>query len=441
MQAGQNSAADSQLSQCSILHSQGETVRNYYLNFLAGLLIGMHPWQADAVTLDTAIKIAADKHPEMQMAEQQIDAAKGNLDEQGAYAYNPKLALEPQRRRLNGGGTSNDYYVTLSQGVEVGGKRAFREQSAQAALNAVSQRRDNTRQQVMIEASRAYVSLYFAGQTYELRRQQSEMLKKVNHAVEKKLALGESSQLDANLAQSAYASALNATTAARQILTQTRQRYLLAMGKVQATGTLSELSLPSLDTHWQPPADAYKVALESRPDLAALRAKQTQFDARADLAGVARIPDIIFSAMSGREAGDQVLKLGITVPLPVLNRHQGAYRAALAEKDRVSTGLKWSEQQLRYAVQSALENHANAMTSLSGMMKTDMQQHAKDTISFAQKAYDAGELDLEELVVHIRQGLDARMTALDIIKQGWLARIRLAEVLGHPEYILKGSQS
>jgi len=33
------------------------------------------------------------------------------------------------------------------------------------------------------------------------------------------------------------------------------------------------------------------------------------------------------------------------------------------------------------------------------------------------------------------------MTVLDIIKQGWLARIRLAEVLGHPEYILKGIQS
>ena len=408
---------------------------------MTGMLLCIHPFHAHAASLQEAMATAAKQHPMLQMAEQQIDAAKGNLDEQGAYAYNPELALEPQRRRLNGGGISNDYYITLSQGIEVGGKQTFREQSAQAALNAVSQSRESTRQQVVIEASRAYVSLYFAAQTYELLRRQSEILKKVSHAVAKKLTLGESSQLDANLAQSAYVSALNATTAASQILTQSRQRYLLALGKSQETGTLSELSLPSLDTHWQPPADAYKVALESRPDLAALRAKQTQFDARADLASAARIPDVIVSAMSGREAGDQLVKLGITVPLPVLNSHQGAYRAALAEKERASTGLEWSEQQLRYAVQSALDNHANAMTALSGMIKTDMQQHAKDTISLAQEAYDAGELDLEELVVHIRQGLEARMTALDIIKQGWMARIQLAEVLGHPEYILKGIQS
>jgi len=408
---------------------------------MTGMLLCIHPFHAHAASLQEAMAAAAKQHPMLQMAGQQIDVAKGNLDEQGAYAYNPELSLEPQRRRLNGGGISNDYYITLSQSVEVGGKRTFREQSAQAALNAVNQSRESTRQQVMIEASRAYVSLYFAGQTYELSRQQSEMLKKVSHAVAKKLALGESSQLDANLAQSAYASALNATTAARQILTQTRQRCLLALGKVEEAEALSELSLPTLDRHWQAPVDAYKVALESRPDLAALRAKQMQFDAQADLASAARIPDITLSVMSGREAGEQLVKLGITVPLPVLNSHQGAYRAALAEKDRVSTGLKWSEQQLRYAVQSALENHANAMTSLSDMIKTDMQQHAKGTISLAQQAYDAGELDLEELVVHIRQGLDARMTALDIIKQGWMARIQLAEVLGHPEYILKGSHS
>jgi len=408
---------------------------------MTGMLLCIHPFYTHAESLQEAMDSAAKQHPMLQMAEQQIDAAKGNLDEQAAYAYNPELSLEPQRRRLNGGGTSNDYYITLSQGIETGGKRGFREQSAQAALNAANQSREGTRQQLMVEAARAYVARYFAGRTFELRRQQSDMLKQVSHAVDKKLALGESSQLDANLAQSAFASALNATVAARQALTQTRQRYLMALGKVQAAGTISELLLPDLNTAWQPPTDAYKLALQSRPDLAALRAKQTQFDAQAELASAARIPDITFSAMSGREAGEQLIKLGITVPLPVLNSHRGAYRAALAEKERVNTGLKWSEQQLRYAVQSALDNHANAMAALSDMLKTDMQQHAKDTISLAQKAYDAGELDLEELVVHIRQGLDARMTALDIIKQGWLARIRLAEVFGHPEYILKGIQS
>jgi hypothetical protein len=78
------------------------------------------------------------------MAEKNIESARGNLTEQSSYAYNPELSLEPQRRRLNGGGTSNDYYITLSQGIELGGKQGLREQSAQAALNASSQSREAT---------------------------------------------------------------------------------------------------------------------------------------------------------------------------------------------------------------------------------------------------------------------------------------------------------
>ncbi len=410
---------------------------------ITGIFICLNPWLADANTLEQAMAQAVAQHPRLQMAEQAIAIAKGNLTEQGAYAYNPELSLEPQRRRLNGGGTANDYYITLSQGIEIAGKQGYREQSAQAALNAVGQNRESTRQRLMIEAARAYVTLYYAGQTFDLRNQQSKILESVSHAVARQLKLGQSSQLDANLAQSAFASALNAATVAKQRLTQSQQRYLLALGQdnqptVQTSG---KLKLPKLLAGWQSPPNAYKLALESRPDLAALRAKLAQSDARANLASAARIPDITLSAMTGREAGENLMKLGVTLPFPILNSHQGAYHAALAEKERLTMGLNWSKQQLRYAVQSAIDNHNNAMQALSGIINSKMQQSAKDTITLAQKAYDAGELDLEELVVHIRQGLDARITALEIIKLGWLARIRLAEVLGHPEYILKGIQS
>jgi len=407
---------------------------------MIGMLLCIHPIYSHAESLKEAMDTATKQHPMLQMADQSIDAAQGRLTEQAAYAYNPELSLEPQRRRLNGGGTSNDYYITLSQGIETGGKRGFREQSAQAALDAASKHRETTRQQLMLEAAKAYVKLAIAKQAFDLREQQSLMLKKVSHAVALQLKLGQSSQLDANLAQSAYASALNATASAMQLLTQSRQAYLVSLGKKTAS-LASKLVLPELLTSWQPPADAYHVALESRPDLAALRSTLAQSAAQADLANAQLIPDIALTAMAGREAGENLIKFGITIPIPILNSHKGAYHAALAQKERVNTGLQWSTQQLRYALESALDNHANAMRALANLMRSNMQQSAEATMTLAQKAYDAGELDLEELVVHIRQGLDARMTALEIIQQGWLSRIRLAEVLGHPEYILEGIQS
>lgn len=407
---------------------------------MMAMLLCMQPLNLYAVTLQEVMQTSIKEHPMMQMAEKNIESARGNLTEKSSYAYNPELSLEPQRRRLNGGGTSNDYYITLSQGIELGGKRKLREQSAQAMLNAASQDRETTQQRLIIEAARAYITLYFAEKRYDLRRQQSNILDKVSHAVAQQLQLGESGQLDANLAQSAFTSALNATTIAQQFLTKSKQRYLMALGKASNTKLLSDLELPKLLLDWQPPKNAYGVALQSRPDFLVLQSQLNRSHAQADLASAMRIPDVTVNAMIAREAGEQLVLLGLTIPFPVLNSHQGAYRAALAEKERVKMGIDWSKQQLRYEVQSALDNHQNAIQALSHMIQSNMQKNAKDTIILAQKSYQAGELNLEALVIHINQGLDAQMTALEMIKQAWLARIRLAEVLGHPNYILKGSQ-
>jgi len=405
--------------------------------FMIGMLFCIHPVYGYADTLSQVMEIVSKQHPILQMSEKDIESAKGNLTEKSAYAYNPELSLEPQRRRLNGGGTSNDYYITLSQGIELSGKQRLREQSAQASLDAAFQTQEATRKKLVIEVARSYVIYYFAEQLHRLRKQQADVLGKVSDAVTRQLQLGESSQLDANLAQSAYASALNAATIAKQMLTKSKQRYLVALGK---GSDMTALELPELSLNWQPPADAYNIALESRPDFLALQSKLEQSDAQANLANAIRTPDITVNAMLAREAGDQLVLLGVTIPFAVLNTHQGAYRAAVAKKERVSMGLHWFKQQLRHEVQSAIDNHHNAIQALSNMMKSGMQKNAKETITLAQKSYNAGELDLEALVVHINQGLNAQITALEMIKQAWLARIRLAEVLGHPEYILKGTQ-
>ncbi len=222
-------------------------------------------------------------------------------------------------------------------------------------------------------------------------------------------------------------------------MTQSQQRYSIALGQVSDLAVVN-LVLPKLSLSWQAPVNAYHVALTSRPDLLRLQSKLEQADAQAELADAMRMPDVTVHAMIAREAGDRLVLLGLTVPFLVLNQHDGAYTAALAKQERVKLGLHWSQQQLRYEVKSALDNYQDAIQALSDMRATHMQKNAEDTMILAQKAYQAGELDLETLVVHINQGLNAKITALDMAEQAWLARIRLAEVLGHPEYILKGTQ-
>ncbi|MDQ6954659.1 MAG: TolC family protein [Mariprofundaceae bacterium] len=406
---------------------------------MIGMLLSIHPFYANAVTLKAAMDAAVEQHPMLKISKMHIDGAQGELQEQGSYAYNPELTVEPQRRRINGGGSSNDYYITLSQGIELGGKQKYRELSAQAGLEAVKLESSTLHQRVAINAARALVDLYFSKRELLWRNQQTVTLLKLHKAILRQMELGEANQLDVNLSQASLTQAINAEAQAKQQHTMNVSRYVMAVG---AAGDIKDIQpeLPKLLVGWQLLADPVGIAMNSRPEITVKRQRLAQYSAQADLANAKRIPDVTIGLTAGREAGDQLISLGLTVPIPVLNSHSGAYRTALSQTSAYKTELQWFEQRVKLEVQQAVFNHTTAMQALLAMRKVEGKPVSSDNIALARKAFDAGELDIEELVVHINQILESRINAAAVVKEGWLASIRLAEVLGHPEYILQGTQ-
>jgi len=406
---------------------------------MIGMLLSIHPFYANAVTLKAAMDAAVEQHPMLKISKMQIDRAQGELQEQGSYAYNPELSVEPQRRRINGGGSSNDYYVTLSQGIELGGKQKYRELSAQAAVEAVKLESDVMYQQVSTNAARALVGLYFSKRELVWRNQQTGTLLQLHKAISRQLELGEANQLDVNLSQASLTQAINAEAQAKQMHAMNVSRYVIAVG---AGGGIKEIQpeLPKLLVGWQPSADPIEIAMNSRPDITAKRERLAQHSAQADLAKAQRIPDVTIGLTAGRESGDQLYSLSISMPIPIFNSHDGAYRAALSQALAQQTESEWFERRVKLEVQEVMFTHTTAMRALRAVSKVKGEPSSTENIALVRAAFDAGELNIEELVVHINQILESRINSASILKQGWLARIRLAEVLGHPEYILQGTQ-
>ncbi|WP_143144919.1 TolC family protein [Mariprofundus micogutta] len=406
---------------------------------MTGMLLCIYPFYANAVTLKAAIDAAIEQLPILKISKLQIDGAQGELQEQGSYAYNPELSVEPQRRRLNGGGSTNDYYVTLSQGIELGGKQKYREQSAQAGLDAVKLESEALYQQVSLNVARAFIELHFSKRELIWRNQQAGTLMQLHKAVSRQMELGEANQLDVNLSQASLTQAINAEAQAKQQHAMNVSRYVMAVG---AGGEAQEFQpeLPKLLVNWRSQSNPVEIAMSSRPDLTAKRQRLAQYSAQADLSNAKRTPDLTVGLMAGKEAGDQLISLGLTIAIPVLNSHRGAYRAALSQASAYETELQWFEQRVKLEVQEALFNHTTAMKALLAMGEVEGKPASTDNIELARMAFYAGELNIEELVLHINQILESRINSASIVKQGWLARIRLAEVLGHPEYILQGTQ-
>lgn len=403
-----------------------------------GMLISILPWAAHATTLEEAMNMAKSKHPELQMSVLDNDAARAQLSSQSSYAYNPEISLEYQDRKLNGGGNSADYYIGLSQGIELGGKRGYREDAAQFALQQSTHQTELLRQQLSIHAARAFVSLYFAKQTLDIRMQQAASLKALSAGVKRQLDVGDTNILDANLAQSAYVTALSAVTAARQSYALVQTRYQNAIGQHLLEN--KAFILPQLLTDWKIPENPLQIAKSSRAEVALLQAKVKQAQAESELADANRFSDPTISLMKGREAGEDLLKLGVSFALPFTNTRKGTYQASLAKAMRSQDELDWFKRKLVLEVDAAVMNHGYAMQALKQSYQMAKEMGGNSSVKLAKAAFDAGELSLEDLVIHINQALEARLTTLNIIKQGWFARIRLAEVLGRPEYILQGMQ-
>jgi len=387
------------------------------------------------MTLYAAMQLAANSHPQSHMAELRVEAAAGNASDQSAYAYNPELTVEPQRRSMAAGGRTNDYYITLSQGIELGGKHGYRQAAAEASIGVADAFRQSTEQRLMTNAATAYVNLYYAQKAYLLNQQVSELYQQVAEGIERQQKAGEASKLDVNLVQSAYASSLNAAVTSEQAFLLRQQEYVSATGKLDT----STLELPRLPEAWLPASNPDELSWEARPDLQALRHQADQAESLAQLASANRIPDVTISAMTGREAGDRLVKVGITVPFPILNSHQGAYRAALAEKERSRTDVAWAKQQLHYEIENALHSHTATTRAALSIESSSIMQDSGEAIRLARKAYEVGEIEPEEMVFRIKQAADAQLSSMETVRQAWLARIRLAEVMGQPDIIIKGT--
>jgi len=401
------------------------------------VLLSILPWTAHAATLEQAMNLAVDNHPAIQISAFETDVVRAQMKSQTAYAYNPDVSLEYQDRKLNGGGTSADYYIGISQGIEFGSKHSDRNRAAKAGLQASLKNLESLKQTLKTEAAKAYVSLSIAKQTLAIRSQQTQSYKLLGLAVKKRMQAGDANILDANLAQSAYATALSAETKARQ---DERQRQIHYMTALNEHAVEVNMALPRLNLEWLTPQDPLNVAKSSRADFAALQEKALQAEASADLADANRYSDPTVSLMKGREAGEALLKLGVSFALPFTDARKGDYQASLAQALRDERVLQWFEQKLALDVQAAVENHSSAIQSLKIVTQMEKAFDTSNSESLAQSAYEAGEISIEDLVLHINQALDARLTKLNMLEQSWLARIQLAQVLGHPEYIIQGIQ-
>ena len=410
-----------------------------HLGLLAGMLLACGSAQAaDPLTLDEAWRLAESANPALRTARAGRDAAEGRLrDASGLLYNNPQLSLDLTRRSVPQAGLPDDRFneqaFGISQTFEIAGQAGHRREAASRDLAAVMANIDEVRQQVRAEVEQRFYRVLVLQRRIETEREALTAIDAAATAVRRRVAVGEDSRLDGNLAT------VEAERGRNQLAVLGEQ-LLQARAELAATLQLPDTALPEASGELRPalPAsnlDALLAAARERPLQRALEQREQASRKRLSLERAAVYPDITVGLGAGREGPDgareQFTRLSLFVPLPLFRRNAAGIGQAMSELTQAEIERKSVERDVAAQVRVQW-SHLESLRARVQRLDDSVMPALDENRRLSTTAYRAGEIGLLQLLLVNRQLLDARRDHLDAIGELIETRIALERSAGWP---------
>lgn len=303
---------------------------------------------------------------------------------QASLRPNPEISVGSEHfggtGAVRGTGAAETTFA-FGQLIETAGKRAKRTRVATLERDLAGWSYESKRLDVLTEATASFVDVLTVQQRLVLLEELAGLALKVRDAIAERVTAGKSSPAEEMRAGVVLANTRVEVQHAQRELELTRKRLAAAWG---STNVMYERVEGELTTVKPIPTDEQLATLVSQnPDVARWVAEMEERRAVLESEKAKRIPDV--TAWVGPRyysiGGDSAFLAGVSVPLPIFNRNQGAirearYRVAQAEDEQKAAALRAHKALL--AAYQAL--------SVAYVEATALQ---KDVLPLAQLAYEA----------------------------------------------------
>ncbi|MYM80809.1 TolC family protein [Duganella sp. FT50W] len=351
------------------------------------------------LTLPAALTLADRSHPELAAARHDLLAEDGMVRQAGLLP-NPSLTMERVDTRRD----TRETTIQLSQPLELGGKRAARVQAAQRGREGVAAALVQRRAEVRAETAAAWFAVLAAQEQLRLARQASELALRAATATGRRVVAGKVSPVEETRARVAASTVKLELIKAHGTLLTTRAKLASLWGNPsprfeQVSGEIGVLpELPSLA--------AQRALLAQAPAVQVARAELEHRQALAKVELSRRMPDVALNIGSKRseELGRSQAVFGLSVPLPLFDRNQGAVLATARQVDKARDGLTAASARLEAELVTAREEYAAARAQALALQD--------EILPGAQSAYDAASTGFEYGKFGFLDVLDAQRTLL-----------------------------
>ena len=355
----------------------------------------LHP---SGYTLSQVILLALQHNPKIEGAEAVLEQSRNQRVIADAY-LNPTITGSIGRGSIRDPRTGvaiAERTITVEQPMEWLGKRATRQQVAEAGIGGALAGLDQTKVSVQADVKSAFFRLLFAQRDAQLAKENlttvEDLLKLVSARVSTKEAPKfelVKATVELQKSQKDLSRADNALLVARAQLNTVTGK---ALGESFAVQGEFEKARAGLELH-----ALMNQALDRQPALRRQWKVVEQAAYAIEHERASRIPNVSVIGQYHREAGDESVTAGFSMALPVWYRRQGEigtamgmHREAQAERDRM-------QQELEQTVTQHFQDIQTAQAQMK-VFEQGLLYQAKEAFDIAQFSFRHGATSLLEVV-------------------------------------------
>ncbi len=319
---------------------------------------------------------------------------------QSSLLPNPELGAEFE----NFGGTGqfagfidSEITLTLSQLIELGGKRRKREAVAALSRDIGGWEYKSARLDVFTATAQAFVMVVAAERRAGLAQQANQLAIETLNTVSERVDAGKVSPLERERTRVLASSSRIALDRAQRELEMARQNLATQWGAEipefgRAIGNLEQIGPV-------PPLSELIVHLDRNPDLARWTTEQELRQAELELAQAGAVPDVTAAVGLRRFTGpdETAFTAGVQFALPVFNRNQGAVLASSRRLSKVREEQRLVRSEARGDLKNAYEMISGAWFAANSL-RDEVLPAAERTFEAVQDAYQQGKAGYLEVL-------------------------------------------
>lgn len=366
------------------------------------------------LTLAQAIAAALAANPELRASEFELRAGEGRVRQAGLRP-NPELALEFENFAGSGETSGSDVLettLTLSQVVELGGKRERRKQVASFGYETLAVERQIRQLDVLAKVTHRYLEVVLAQERLSLSQTALDLAEETLSVMAQRVKSARSPRAEQSRATIARARSRLDRSRAEQARGSARRQLAATWGADDAhfTATIAELyALPAAGDF-----ESLASRLEQAPDFQRYVAERRLREAELQLARGRARPNLRLTAgvRQLEESNDTALVAAVSLPLPVFDRRQGQRmetRSRIAQSEAERAAALLNARATLFALHGELGVARVEVETLRGEVLPEAERALDQTLS----GFKRGRFSYLELAEAQQDVLDTRGAAIE----------------------------